>query len=444
MIPKQLEEILLKVQKPGKYIGGEPGSVIKNKDKVNSRIAFCFPDMYEVGMSHLGMKILYSLYNSHEDMWCERVFAPDVDMEKIMREKNILLYGLESFDPIKDFDFIAFTLQYELSFTAILNMLDLAGVPVRAKDRKNLSPIVIGGGPCACNPEPIADFFDIFILGEGEEVNIELTQLHIKAKKEGWTKEQFLKEAAKIKGIYVPSFYDISYNEDGTIKAITPNTPEAPQRVTKAIIKDLSKVFYPKDFVVPFVEPIHDRAMLEVLRGCIRGCRFCQAGFIYRPFREKDKDVLKENAKTICESTGYEEISLTSLSTSDYGKIEPLLDDILPWAEKNKINVSLPSLRVDNFSKELLDRISTVRKSGLTFAPEAGTQRLRDVINKNVTEGEIIRTMTTAFEGGYTTVKLYFMMGLPTETMEDIEGIAKTAQMVVDLFYNNQNKPRGK
>lgn len=444
MIPKELEEILLKVQKPGKYIGGETGSVIKDKTKIKSRIAFCFPDLYEVGMSHLGMKILYGCYNKNDDMWCERVFAPDTDMEKLMRERNIPLYALESFDPIKDFDFIAFTLQFELSFTSVLNMLDLAGVPVRAKDRKGLSPIVIGGGPCVCNPEPMADFFDIFILGEGEEINVELSKLHIKAKEEGWSKEQFLKEAAKMDGIYVPCFYDVSYNEDGTVKSVKPNCEEAKEKITKVIIKDLSSVYYPKDFVVPFVEPIHDRAMLEVLRGCIRGCRFCQAGFIYRPFREKSKDVLAKNAKDICKSTGYEEISLTSLSTSDYSDIEPLLDDILPWAEKNNTNISLPSLRVDNFSKELLDKISGVRKSGLTFAPEAGTQRLRDVINKNVTEGEIIRTMTTAFDGGYTTVKLYFMMGLPTEKDEDIVGIAKTAQMVVDLFYNNPNRPKGK
>ena len=444
MIPKELEEILLKVQKPGKYIGGETGSVIKDKSKIKSRIAFCFPDLYEVGMSHLGMKILYGCYNENEDMWCERVFAPDADMEALMRQRKIPLYALESFDPICNFDFIAFTLQFELSFTTVLNMLDLAGVPVRARDRKGLSPIVIGGGPCVCNPEPMADFFDIFILGEGEEVNVELSRLHIKAKDEGWSKEKFLREASKMEGIYVPSLYDVSYNSDGTVRSVAPNCPEAPERVTKAIIKDMSKAYYPTEFVVPFVEPIHDRAMLEVLRGCIRGCRFCQAGFIYRPFREKSKEVLAKTAREICSSTGYEEISLTSLSTSDYSDIEPLLDDILPWAEKNNTNISLPSLRVDNFSKELLDKISGVRKSGLTFAPEAGTQRLRDVINKNVTEGEIIRTMTTAFEGGYTSVKLYFMMGLPTETDEDIVGIAKTAQMVVDLFYNNPNRPKGK
>lgn len=444
MIPEKLERILMKVQKPGRYIGGELGSVIKKKEEVDVRVAFCFPDMYEIGMSHLGMKILYSLYNQRDDIWCERVFAPDMDMEEQMRKNNIPLYALESLDPIANFDFIAFTLQYELSFTAILNMLDLAGLPVKAKDRTELYPLVIAGGPCACNPEPIVDFIDLFVLGEGEEVNLEITDLYIKAKKEGWSKQEYLYQASQIQGVYVPTLYDIKYHEDGTIESVTPNKEGVPEKVTKRIIKDFDKVFYPDQFVVPFVEPVHDRAQVEVLRGCIRGCRFCQAGFIYRPFREKTDETLNDNALQLCKNTGYNELALTSLSTSDYSKIEPLLDKLLSWTDERKINMSLPSLRVDNFSKELMEKITTVRKSGLTFAPEAGTQRLRDAINKNVTEGEIIRTATTAFEGGYTSVKLYFMMGLPSETMEDIKGIADTAQMVVDLFYSMPNKPKGK
>ena len=441
---EQLQQILLDVQKPAQYIGGELNSVMKDKQKVDCRLAFCFPDKYEVGMSHLGMKILYSLYNERENWWCERVFAPDADMEQLMREKNILLYGLESLDPIKDFDFVLFTLQYEMSYTAILNMLDLAGLPVRAKDRKGLSPIVAAGGPCACNPEPIADFIDLFIIGEGEEVNIEITDLYMQAKKEGWTKEQYLKEAAKIGGVYVPSLYDVSYKEDGTIKTVTPNCPEAPAKVQKRIIADLDKVYYPKQFVVPFINIVHDRAMLEIQRGCLRGCRFCQAGFIYRPLRDKHYDTLNQDAHNLCDTSGYEELSLTSLSTSDYKEIEPLLDDLLNWTTDEKVSLSLPSLRVDNFSKELMDKVSRLKKSGLTFAPEAGTQRLRDVINKNVTEEEVMNTCRTAFEGGYTSVKLYFMMGLPTETMEDIEGIANLAQKVVDLYYNLPTRPKGR
>jgi len=444
MIPKQLENILLDVQKPSQYIGGELNSVVKNREDVDVRLAFCFPDKYEVGMSHLGMKILYSLYNQRPNWWCERVFAPDADMEAKMRENDIALYGLESLDPISKFDFILFTLQYEMSYTAILNMLDLAGVPLRSKDRTDLYPIVAAGGPCACNPEPIADFIDLFFIGEGEEVNVEVTELYEKAKKEGWSKADFLLEAAKIEGVYVPSLYDVTYKEDGTIAAITPKAEGVPAKVQKRIIRNLDEVFYPESFVVPFTSIIHDRAQLEIQRGCLRGCRFCQAGFIYRPLRDKSHAVLDCNAKALCQSTGYDEISLTSLSTSDYDQLGDLLDDMLPWTVEQKINMSLPSLRVDNFSQELMEKIAKVRKSGLTFAAEAGTQRLRDVINKNVTEEEVMETCRTAFEGGYTAVKLYFMMGLPTETMEDIKGIADLAQKVVDLFYSIPNKPKGK
>ena len=441
---EKLEQMLLQVQKPAQYIGGELNSVMKDKAKVDCRLAFCFPDKYEVGMSHLGMKILYSLYNQRENWWCERVFAPDADMEALLRKESEPLYALESLDPIRDFDFILFTLQYEMSYTGVLNMLDLAGVPVLAKERTGLWPIVAAGGPCACNPEPLSDFVDLFILGEGEEVNLEITDLYMQAKKEGWDKQRYLKEAAKIGGVYVPSLYDVSYNADGTIHAVTPNCPEAPAKVTKRIIADLDKVFFPEKFVVPFINIVHDRSMLELQRGCLRGCRFCQAGFIYRPLREKHYDTLNHDAHCLCDTSGYEELSLTSLSTSDYLEIEPLLDDLLAWTPQQRVSLSLPSLRVDNFSKELMEKVSRIKKSGLTFAAEAGTQRLRDVINKNVTEEEVLSTCKTAFEGGYTSVKLYFMMGLPTETMEDIEGIANLAQKVVDLYYSLPTRPKGR
>lgn len=443
MLTKKQEQLFNKVQKPARYTGGEVNAVIKDKNSVKFRYAFCFPDSYEIGMSHLGMKILYSLVNAREDAWCERVFAPWTDMEEEMRKADVPLFALESGDSLSEFDMIGFTLQYELSYSNVLNMLDLGKIPLRSRDRQSLTPIVVGGGPCACNPEPLADFFDIFLPGEGEEVTNELIDLFIAHKEKGSTKLEFLRDAAKIEGVYVPAFYDVSYHADGTISAVTPKEG-APAKVKKRIISDLDKVYYPEKFVVPYIDIVHDRAVAEVFRGCIRGCRFCQAGFIYRPIREKSSDTVNRQAKCLCDTTGYDEVSLCSLSTSDYSGIEQLIPQMFSWALPEKINVSLPSLRVDNFSEELMEELKKVRKSGLTFAPEAGTQRLRDAINKNVTEEEVLSTAAQAFRGGWTAVKLYFMMGLPTETLDDIAGIAELAQKVVNEFYKNPDKPKGK
>ena len=443
MSDKNLEHFLLSVQKPARYTGGEINQVIKNKNEVDVRFAFCFPDTYEIGMSHLGIKILYSLFNERKDIWCERVFAPWVDFEKIMRDENIPLYALESRDPIKDFDFVGFTLQYELSYTNILSMLDLGKIPLKSADRGENGPIVVAGGPCACNPEPLADFIDIFFLGEGEKVDLEVIDLYKQNKNSGGSRADFLRAAAKIKGVYVPSLYEFEYKKDGTVASIK-HADGAPQKIEKRIEYDLDKTYYPDRFVIPYIETVHDRAVQEVFRGCIRGCRFCQAGYIYRPVREKSADTVNRQARALCKNTGYDEISLSSLSTSDYTHLEEMLDEMLDWTECDRVSLSLPSLRIDNFSEELLQKINRVRKSGLTFAPEAGTQRLRDVINKNITEDDIFKSCITAFKNGYTSVKLYFMMGLPTECDDDIVGIAKLAQKIVDLYYNMPEKPKGK
>ena len=443
MVSREVEKLLLKVQKPGRYVGGELNEVIKDKKSIDTRFAFCFPDTYEVGMSHLGMKILYSLFNSRDYLWCERVFAPWTDMEELMRENNIPLYALESGDPLSDFDFIGFTLQYELSYTNMLNMLKLGNVPIKSADRKELKNIVVAGGPCACNPEPITDFVDIFFIGEGEEVDLEVIDLFRKCREEGRSKQEFLELCAQIEGVYVPSLYDVEYNDDGTIKSFTPKN-SAPAVIHKRLMKKMDESFYPDNFVVPLVEIVHDRAVQEIFRGCIRGCRFCQAGFIYRPVREKSPETINAQCKALCGNTGYDEVSLSSLSSSDYSQIVPLLEKLTSWCKDEKVSISLPSLRVDGFTDEIMDRIKTVRKSGLTFAPEAGSQRMRDVINKNVKHEELMQTCATAFEGGWTTVKLYFMIGLPTETMDDVADIANLGQAVVDTYYQTPNRVKGR
>ena len=441
---QNLDKLFSKVQKATHYCGGELNSVIKNPEDVKIRYAFAFPDTYEVGMSHLGMKILYHILNEREDTYCERVFAPWIDMEEEMRKAGVPLFTNETHTPVKEFDFLGITLQYEMCYSNVLNMLELSGIPLLSSERGEDDPFVNGGGPCAYNPEPLADIFDFFTMGEGEDVIGELMDAFNEWKKEGGTRKDYLKKIAKIEGIYVPSLYDVSYNEDGTIKSMTPNCPEAPEKVKKRIISDLDKVTYPDKFIVPFSDIVHDRSNIEVFRGCIRGCRFCQAGMIYRPVREKSADTLVKDACALIESTGYEEMGLSSLSTSDYTQLPELTDKLLALTEKEKVSLSLPSLRVDNFSLDLMERVQKVRKSGLTFAPEAGSQRMRDVINKNVSEEDLIKSATLAFEGGWNSVKLYFMIGLPYEDYPDIKGISELAEKVVECFYKSDktNKRR--
>ena len=438
-----LQRILPTVQKPARYTGGEFNEIKKNLEEVRVRVAFCFPDTYEIGMSNVGMRILYGVMNEMDGVWCERVFAPWGDMEDAMRQHDLPLWALESQDPVKDFDMIAFTIGYEMCYTNILNMLSLAKVPLHAKDRQGLKNIVFAGGVCTFNPEPLADFVDFFSLGEGEEITPEIIALYDRAKAENWTKDAFLQEVSKIPGIYVPSFYAHSYNDDGTLAAITP-VAGAPATITKRIVEDLDHAYYPTKMIVPSTEIVHERANLEVFRGCVRGCRFCQAGFSCRPVRKKSADVLYRQAVEMLEDSGHNEITLSSLSTSDYRQLKELTDELIPYCVDHKINLSVPSLRADNFSQELMRKLQTLRKSGLTFAPEAGTQRLRDVINKNLTEDEILTTCANAFSGGWNNVKLYFMLGLPTETDEDVLGIADLVYKVIKTWKEHaSNKKRG-
>ena len=438
-----MERILPRVQKPARYVGGEFNAVMKDKAAVDTRIAYCFPDTYEIGMSNLGMRILYGVMNNMEGVWCERCFHPWGDMEAEMRASGIPLYALESFDPIGEFDVIAFSVGYEMAFSAILNMLELAGVPLRAAERDESYPLVIAGGTAMYNCEPIADFIDVALLGEGEDQVPELIELYRKARREGWSRQMLLREASRLGGVYVPSLYEVSYNDDGTVRAITPKDG-APARIQKRIVADMDQAYYPVKTIVPSTEIVQDRITLELFRGCIRGCRFCQAGYVYRPVRNRSRELLARYARESVEDSGYQEMTLSSLSTSDFRPLVELCDELEPFCARKHLNLSLPSLRADNFSMALMERLQKGRKTGLTFAPEAGTQRLRDAINKNLTEEDLLESCRRAFSGGYNAVKLYFMLGLPTETDEDVEGIADVAAHVMHAWRESaSNKARG-
>lgn len=429
------DEILLQIEKPARYIGNEVNSVMKDKDKIDIRFCMCFPDVYEIGMSHLGIQILYDMFNRREDIWCERVYSPWTDLDKVMREKKIPLFALESQDPIRDFDFLGITIQYEMCYTNILQILDLSGIPLMASERTWEDPIVIGGGPCTYNPEPLADFFDIFYIGEGETVYYDLMDLYKDCRQKGLTRDEFLKKAAKIPGLYVPSLYEVTYQEDGTIASFSPVEEGVPERIQKQIVMDVTDTFYPEAPIVPFIKATQDRVVLEIQRGCIRGCRFCQAGMLYRPTRERSLEKLKYYAKAMLKNTGHEEISLSSLSSSDYSELKGIVNFLIEEFDGQGINISLPSLRIDAFSLDVMGKVQDVRKSSLTFAPEAGSQRMRDVINKGLTEEVILSGAGQAFEGGWNKVKLYFMLGLPGEEEEDIRDIAHLAESIAERYY---------